>query len=125
MFNLFKKTKYTYEQLLVINVMKEIQQLINQNPFEFLPVIIEIVTPENKTKVYTYIFNKNYLYLVDGGKINIDIKDLNLSKYCYKFKGNPKNFLELDKYEFLFSNIEEFKARFQQAVDTKKKIYKI
>ena len=123
MFNFFNKT-YTYEELLVRDVMSKIKNLISQNHFKLLSIVIPFGNPEEK-KVITYIISNNKLYLDNHQTIDTTDRDLALDRYCFCFNGKPKNFLELEHYEFLFSNMLTFEEYFKQNLNTKKALYQI
>ncbi len=123
MFGLFKKS-YTYEELLVIKVMTEIKELIQQCPFQYLAFYMVIEAGDDR-KVLNYIVNNKKLYVDINSVVTLNNKDLNLNKYCDKFDGRPRNFLELDRYEFIFANMDAFRINFQDAIKNKKLKYGI
>ena len=124
MLNLFKKT-YTYEEILVKNLMTELKILHNRNPFQYLAVPLSLSLTNDLKKTLIYIFANSRLYVDDEEKLTGKERDLDLNKYCYMFNGSPKNFIELEKYEFLNSNLIVFKAFFEEALKTKKAQYGI
>ena len=124
MLNLFRKT-YTYEELLVKNIMERLKVLKSKNPFKYLAVQIKLSLTDDLKKNITYIFADGKVFVDDEEKLTGKERDLNLNKYCYLFNGKPKNFIELEKYEFLSSNFGVFEAVFDEALRTKKAQYGI
>jgi len=122
----FLRKSLTVEELLVLKVMQEVQALINNCPFKYLLVRLPLEVSGSSDVLVNYIIKDGYLYVDNANVITNKVsQDIDLDKYCFKFNGKFKSFVDLEHYQFLFVNIDLIKKSITTEITAKKSIYRL
>ena len=123
----FANRNPSIEDLMVENVMAGVQELIDACPFRYLLVSSPIAIPNKPDMQVVYIIKDGKLYEDHRNNIvNSKIShDVDLDKYCFKFDGKPRSFLDLEHYQFVYINFDLIKKYVRDSITAKKVIYRI
>ena len=120
------KSKLTVEQIIVQKVMTQVNNLINYCPFKYLIVTLPIAVPDKPDIQVIYIIKDGYLYEDNHSLISTKVaKDIDLDKYFFRVDGKPKSFLDMERYQVIYTNLDLLTKRTNEEVLAKKKIYNI